>query len=75
MAGFDIEKAFNDVLAVMKTAGDALPAVESVVNTFMPLFTTTDQATLKEALADARADNDEGYARLDAKLAAAAQRA
>lgn len=74
MAGFDIESAFTDVLAALKVAGDALPAVEGVVNTFMPLFTTTDQVTLKEALADARADNDEGYARLDAKLAAAALR-
>lgn len=30
-----------------------------------------DQETAKAALADIEADNDEGYARLDAKLAAA----
>lgn len=33
-----------------------------------------DQATAKEALADLQADNDEGHARLQAKLAAAAAR-
>lgn len=31
-----------------------------------------DQAVAKEALADIQADNDEGHARLQAKLAAAA---
>ena len=33
-----------------------------------------DQATAKEALNDIRADNDVGHARLQAKLAAAAER-
>jgi hypothetical protein len=32
-----------------------------------------DQATAQEALGDIQADNDEGHARLQAKLAAAAQ--
>lgn len=70
----DINKVFADILAALKMAGSAAPAVESVVTTFLPLFNETDQATLKEALADAQAENDEGYARLDAKLAEAAQR-
>lgn len=34
----------------------------------------TDQATAKAALADIQAENDEGHARLQAKLAAAAKR-
>lgn len=38
------------------------------------LLKLKDQPTAKEALADIQADNDEGYARLKAKLAAAAQR-
>lgn len=33
-----------------------------------------DQAVAKEALADIQADNDEGHVRLQAKLAAAADR-
>jgi hypothetical protein len=36
-------------------------------------FSSQDQAKLKAALADIKAENDEGFARLDAKLTAAAQ--
>lgn len=60
-----------DILRSLQMAGAATDAVKALVGTVKPLFNDADQATLMEALADAQAENDEGYARLDAKLKAA----
>jgi len=67
--------SFNlaSVLQALTLAGAASDAVASLVNTIAPLFSDEDQATLKEALADAQAENDEGHSRLQAKLAASSQ--
>ena len=46
--------------------------VDEIVDSFRD--SPSDQATLQEAIADLEADNDEGHARYQAKLAAAAQR-
>jgi hypothetical protein len=52
--------------------------VEELTERFLDLYNSIvetlnpgDQEVAKEALADRRADNDEGHARLQAKLAAA----
>jgi len=68
--------AFNleNVLKALSLAGSATPAVAALVNLVTPLLDRRDQATLKEALADAQADNDEGHRRLQEKLASAAKR-
>ena len=68
----------------LKTLLNVLPAVGPVVakipefiamfNAAADLLDAPDQDTAKEALADIQADNDAGHARLQAKLAAAAQR-
>ena len=50
------------------------PEIISLVESGIAALQPHDQATAKAALADIQADNDAGYARLDAKLAAAEQR-
>ena len=49
----------------------ALPAAKEFLDAAVKLLRPTDQPTAKTALEDLREDNDEGFARLDAKLAAA----
>jgi len=68
--------AFNmeNILKALTLPGAATEAVSAIMATVAPLLDKTDQATLKEALADVQAGNDEGHARLQAKLAAAAKR-
>lgn len=51
-----------------------IPAVVSLVEQAKAALDPADQATAQEALADLIADNDEGHARLQKKLAAAALR-
>ncbi len=46
--------------------------VDEIVDSFRD--TPSDQDTLKEAIADLEAENDEGHARYQAKLAEAAKR-
>jgi len=48
------------------------PEFIALYNEAMAALHPADQATAKEALADIQADNDEGHARLQEKLAAAA---
>lgn len=52
----------------------ALPAVRRVFNEAVKALSTDDQAEAKEALDDLIADNDDGHARLQAKLDAASRR-
>lgn len=47
------------------------PEIISLAQTAIATMQPHDQETAKAALADIQADNDEGFARLDAKLAAA----
>jgi len=67
--------SFNlaSVLQALTLAGAASDAVASLVNTIAPLFSDEDQKTLREALAAAMLENDEGHKILQAKLAAAAE--
>jgi hypothetical protein len=50
------------------------PAVARLLEQAKEALSPTDQATAKEALADLIGDNDDGHARLQAKLAEAAKR-
>lgn len=52
----------------------ALPEFKKLFDGVVDLLDEDDQAAAKEAYADLIADNDEGHARLQAKLAAAAER-
>jgi len=63
----------GEVLAILAQPGGVVGDVISMVNAVMPLFSSDDQATLKEALSDLEADNDEGHARLQEKLAKASR--
>lgn len=49
----------------------SLPEFKKVYDDIVATFKEKDQAVLREAYEDLKAGNDEGYARLDAKLAAA----
>lgn len=65
------------ILKALDTIGPvlaALPEVKALIETAAAMLDEDDQATAKEALADLIADNDEGHARLQAKLAKAAGR-
>lgn len=65
------------LLAVLPVVGPAIAAAPEFIALFeaaRALLSADDQATAQEALADLQADNDEGHARLQAKLAAAARR-
>jgi len=64
----------SDVLKLLPAIGPfaaALPEFKAIWNQIVGTFGSHDQATLQEAYADLMADNDEGHARLQAKLAAA----
>lgn len=68
-------------LALILKALDAVGPVVARIPEFVALYETAssllgedDQQEAKEALADIQADNDEGHARLQAKLAAASRR-
>ncbi len=67
-----------DVLKLLPVIGPiaaAAPEFEAIFDQIVATFDSdADQATLKEARKDLIADNDEGFARLDAKLAEAAKR-
>lgn len=52
----------------------ALPEFKGLFDAAVAALNPTDQDTAKEAYADLIADNDEGHARLQAKLAEAAKR-
>lgn len=53
---------------------DQATAVAELVQEIIGSFDDEDQETLQDAIADLQAENDEGHARYQAKLAAAAQR-
>lgn len=64
-------------LRAAQTIGPILaqvPAVARLLEQGKQALAPDDQATAQEALADLIADNDEGHARLQAKLAEAAKR-
>lgn len=52
----------------------AAPEFKALFDAAVAALAPSDQATAKEAYADLIADNDEGHARLQAKLAEAAKR-
>ncbi len=71
---FDLHTVLNALPVIGPVAAQAptfLALFDQIVATFDD---ENDQQTLKDALEDIRADNDAGFARLDAKLAAAAKR-
>lgn len=65
-----------EVLKVVPAVTAALPQFKSMFDEMVALFDdeAETQETLKEAYEDLIADNDEGFARLDAKLEAAKSR-
>jgi len=70
----DLSTVLNALPVIGPIAAQApafLALYEQIVATFDD---QADQDLLKDALEDIRADNDAGFARLDAKLAAAAKR-
>ncbi len=67
---------FNSILKMLPAVGPvvaALPEFKKVYDQLVATFGEKDQAVLRDAYADLVADNDEGHARLQDKLAAAAQ--
>ena len=52
----------------------AIPQFKAIFDQIVDTFDEDDQVVLKDAYADLMADNDEGHARLQAKLAAAVKR-
>jgi hypothetical protein len=52
----------------------AIPQFKAIFDQIVDTFDEDDQVVLKDAYADLMEDNDEGHARLQAKLAAAAKR-
>lgn len=69
--------SLDSILKLLQAVGPivaALPDFKTVYDQIVGTFDTNDQDTLKEAYADLIADNDEGHARLQAKLAEAAKR-
>lgn len=66
-----------NLLKLLPVVGPVVARAEDFVEWFheaTAALSPTDQASAKAALADIQADNDEGHARLQAKLAAAAGR-
>jgi hypothetical protein len=63
-----------DLLPVVGKGVAALPQFKQVYDQIVSTFHEKDQAVLREAYADLMADNDEGHARLQAKLDEAAKR-
>jgi len=72
MTLFDLSSILR-LLPVVGPVIAAAPEFKAIYDQITDTFDETDQGTLKEAYADLIADNDEGHARLQAKLAAAAQ--
>lgn len=69
--------SLDSILKLLQAVGPvaaALPDFKAVYDQIVTTFSDDDQDTLKEAYADLIADNDEGHARLQAKLADAAKR-
>jgi len=62
------------VLPVIGPIASRAPEFVALFSAVVEMLNPDDQATAKAALADAQADNDEGHARLQEKLAAAARR-
>lgn len=69
----DLLKLLN-VLPVVGPVIAAAPEFIELFNAAKAMLSPEDQETAKQALADLQADNDAGHARLQEKLAAAAQR-
>lgn len=69
---FDLS-TFLRALPVIGPVISAAPEVKALFDGVVTMLHPKDQATAKAALADIMADNDEGHARLQAKLAAAAK--
>lgn len=63
--------ALPNLIPLIGQANAVRQLVEEVVGSFKQ---PQDQATLREAIADLQAENDEGHARYQAKLAEAAKR-
>lgn len=70
---FNLASVLKLLPAVGPVVG-ALPAFKEIFDQIVGTFGQKDQAVLKEAYADLMAENDEGHARLQAKLAEAAKR-
>jgi len=69
----DLTKLLS-VLPIVGPVIAAAPEFVAIYQAAMAALDPADQETAKEALADIQADNDAGHDRLQAKLAAAAQR-
>ena len=68
--------SFASILRLLPAVGPvvaALPEFKSVFDQIVSTFHGTEQAALKETYADLIAQNDEGHARLQAKLDDAAK--
>lgn len=63
-----------NALAALGPVAAQLPQFVELYKEVVALLDEDDQVVAKAALADIQADNDEGHARLQAKLAAAAKR-
>lgn len=61
-----------NALPVIGSAAAKLPEIVDLITAAADTLGPQDATTAKEALADIQADNDEGHARFQAKLAAAA---
>lgn len=59
------------LLSAVGPALAAAPKFKEVWDSFVMLAKPADQAVLKQTYSDLMAENDEGFARLDAKLAEA----
>ncbi len=70
---FDLSKLLS-LLPVVGPVIAAAPEFKSIWDTAVSMLHPADQATAKAAYHDLMADNDEGHARLQAKLAEAAKR-
>lgn len=70
---FDL-KSILGLLPAVGPVVAALPEFKKVYDQIVGTFKEDDQEVLKSAYADIMADNDEGHARLQAKLAEAAKR-
>jgi hypothetical protein len=68
---------FKSIMSLLPAVGPivaALPEFKKVFDQIVSTFKEDDQEELKAAYADLIADNDEGHARLQAKLDAASRR-